>query len=168
LPNDAKWYAIWTHSHCEQLVHDQLATKGFEVFLPRVQAWSRQGARRKLAASPMFPGYLFLRDCLDKASYVEVIKSRGLVRILGERWDRLSFIPDEEIDVVQKIADAGLPALPYPYLRHGQRLRILRGPLSGVEGIFVEGDPRKGLLVLTVELLQRSVAVEIDCTLVAA
>lgn len=116
----------------------------------------------------MFPGYLFIRHSLDKASYVEVLKSRGLVRILGERWDRLSSIPDDEIDAVRKVADAGLPVLPYLYLREGQRMRIQRGPLAGVEGIFVKGDPQKGLLVLSVELLQRSVAVEIDCTLVTA
>jgi len=116
----------------------------------------------------MFPGYLFIRHCMDKTSYVEVLKSRGLVRVLGERWDRLSQIPDDEIDAVRKIADAGLPALPYPYLREGQRMRIQRGPLAGVEGIYVMGDPHKGLLVLSVELLHRSVAVEIDCTLVAA
>ena len=69
---------------------------------------------------------------------------------------------------MRKVADAGLPALPYPYLREGQRMRILHGPLAGVEGIFVTGDPHKGLLVLSVEMLRRSVAVEVDCTLVAA
>jgi len=168
LPNDPKWHAIWTHSNCEQLVLDQLAPKGFQVFLPRVQVWSRQGATRKLVPAPMFPGYLFIRHAMDKSSYVEVLKSRGLVRVLGERWDRLSSIPDQEIEAVRRVAESGLPALPYPFLREGQRIRILRGPLSGVEGLFVEGDPRKGLLVLTVELLHRSLAVEIDCTLVAA
>ena len=121
-----------------------------------------------MVSTPMFPGYLFLRHSMDKTSYVEVLKSRGLVRILGERWDRLSPIPDDEIDAVRKITAAGLPVLPYLYLREGQRMRIQRGPLAGVEGIFLKGDPQKGLLVLSVELLQRSVAVEIDCTLVIA
>lgn len=163
-----KWHALWTHSNCEQLVHDQLKTKGFQVFLPRVQAWRRLGDDKKLLSVPMFPGYLFIRHSMDKTSYVEVLKSRGVVRILGERWDRLSSIPDDEMDCVRTLADTGLPALPYPYLREGQRMRIQRGPLAGVEGIFVMGDADKGLLVLSVELLSRSVAVEIDCTLVAA
>ncbi|HET9481575.1 MAG TPA: transcription termination/antitermination NusG family protein [Candidatus Polarisedimenticolia bacterium] len=168
MPNDPKWHALWTHSNCEQLVHDQLAPRGFQVFLPRVEAWRRHGGERKLVSSPMFPGYLFLRHSMDKTSCVEVQKSRGLVRILGERWDRLSSIPDDEIDAVQKIAAAGLPALPYPFLREGQRMRVLRGPLAGVEGILVMGAPEKGLLVLSVELLHRSVAVQFDCTLVTA
>ena len=166
--NDPKWHALWTNSNCEQLVHDQLAPRGFHVFLPRLQVWSRRGGSRKLVSSPMFPGYLFLRHCLDKASCADVLKTRGLVRILGARWDRLSSIPDDEIEVVRKIAAAEMLVLPHPFLREGQRVRILRGPLAGVEGIFVTDDPHKGLLVLSVELLRRSVAVEIDCTLVTA
>lgn len=166
--NDPKWHALWTHSRCEQKVHDQLIPRGFEVFLPRIQAGGRQGSNGQRAFSPMFPGYLFLRHAMDRAACVEVLKAKGLVKILGERWDRLASIPDDQIDVVRKAADAGLAALPHPYLREGQRVRILRGPLAGVEGIFVRGDAPKGLLVLSLELLRRSVAVEIDRTLVAA
>lgn len=104
MPNDPKWYA-------EQMVHDRLEPRGFQVFLPRVQTWSRHGARRQRLSSPMFPGYLFLRHPMDNASRVEVLKSRGLVRI-GERWYRLSTILDDEIDVLRTIAVGGLPALP--------------------------------------------------------
>lgn len=168
LNDTRKWYALWTHSNCEQMVHDHLAPRGFQVFLPRVQIWKRRGGSRKLISAPMFPGYLFLRQAMDKASCVEVLKSKGLVRILGAGWDRPLPIPDDQIDVVRRAADSGLPVLAYPYLREGQRIRILRGPLAGVEGILVMSDPHKGLLVLSVELLHTSVAIEIDCTLVAA
>lgn len=166
--NEPNWYALWTNSNCEQLVHDQIQRKGFDVFYPKVTSWNRRGKTRQLTTSSMFPGYLFLRHAMDKSSYIEILKSRGLVRILGERWDRLSPIPDDEIHGVRRVCDAGLPALPYPYLRDGQRMRILRGPLADLEGIFLRGNPQKGLLVLSVELLRRSVAVEIDCTYVAA
>lgn len=115
----------------------------------------------------MFPGYLFLRHtAMDKLSYIEVCKTRGLVRILGERWDRLGTVPGGEIEAIQKVIEAELPALPHPYLREGQRVRVVRGPLASAEGILVKSEPEKGLLVLSVELLQRSVAVQIDCTLV--
>jgi transcription antitermination factor NusG len=116
----------------------------------------------------MFPGYLFLHHAFDKASYVEVLKARGLVTILGERWDRLAVVPDAEIQAIRRVLDVRLPVLPYPYLREGQRVRIADGPLRDVEGIMVRSNPRKGLLVLSVELLRRSIAVEVDCTLVAA
>ena len=92
--DDARWFALWTNSHCEQLVCDQLAAKGFETFLPTVGEWSRRGGVRRVIPRPMFPGYLFVRHAIEKRSYVEIMKARGLVRILGERWDRLSAIGD--------------------------------------------------------------------------
>lgn len=160
----AGWYALWTHSHCEQLVFDQLAAKGFRPFLPEIEVWTRRGGPRHLSRIPMFPGYLFLLHALDKGSYIEVRKARGLVRILGERWDRLAVVPESEIEVFRRIVNARVPVLPHPYLREGQKVRITRGPLTDVEGVLVRTKPHKGLLVLSVDLLQRSVAVEVDCT----
>jgi transcriptional antiterminator NusG len=158
------WYALWTHSHCEQLAYDQLVQKGFCAFLPKVDAWSRRRGVRHLVRAPMFPSYLFLRHVMNKAAYLEVTKVRGLVRVLGERWDRLTTIPVEEMQAIEKVTAARHPVLPFPYLKEGQRARITRGPLAGVEGILVEARPRQGLLVLSLHLLQRSVAVVVDGT----
>ena len=163
-----KWYALWTKSHCEQLVFDRLGAKGFHVFLPKIEAWSRQDGMRHRIPVPMFPSYLFLHHALDLNSYIEVLKTRELVRILGDGRDRLAVVPDAEIDAIQKVVHAHLPTLPYPFLREGQRVRITKGPLAGVEGILVHTKPNKGLLVLSIELFQRSVAVEVDCTFAVA
>ncbi len=149
-------------------MHDQLTAKGFEAFLPEIGAWARRGERRSLARVPMFPGYLFLHHVMSKASYVEVRKSIGLVSVLGERWDRLAVVPDSEVDAIKRALVGSQPVFPYPYLREGQRVRIRGGPLVGVEGIFVRGNPNKGLLIVSINMLQRSVAVEVDCTLVDA
>jgi len=162
------WHALWTRSHCEQLVHDQLVAKGFDLFLPMIDRWSRRGGLRHLIRVPMFPGYVFLNSVVDKASYVEVVKARGLVRVLGERWDQLATVPARELEAIRRIVDAGVPALPYAYLREGQRVRITRGPLTDVEGILVRTKPNRGLLVVSVDLLQRSVAAHVDCTWVVA
>jgi len=75
-------------------------------------------------------------------------------------------VPGAEIEAIQVVMQASLSALPYPYLREGQRIRITSGPLANVEGILVRINPTKGLLVLSIDLLRRSVAVEVDCTLV--
>ena len=163
-----KWYALWTKSHCEQMVFDQLAAKGFQVFLPKVEAWSRRGGVRHHIPVPMFPGYLFLHHAMELNSYIEVLKTRELVRVLGDGRDRLAVVPDAEIEAIQKVVQAQLPALPYPFLREGQRVRITEGPLAGVEGILVHTKPNKGLLVLSIELFQRSVAVEVDCAFAVA
>jgi transcription termination/antitermination protein NusG len=162
------WYALYTRSHCEQLVAEQLAAKGFDVFLPKLETWSQRMGRQHLISLPMFPSYLFLHHAIDLTSYTEVCKVRGLVRILGERWDRLGIIPGAEIEAIQKVAAAGLPMLPHPFLKEGRRVRITRGPLAGAEGILVRTKPGKGLLVLSVELLQRSVVVEVACSAIVA
>jgi transcription antitermination factor NusG len=116
----------------------------------------------------MFPGYLFLQHAIDKISYIEVCKARGLVRILGQRWDQLSVVPDAEIEAIHTTLQASIPVMSHPYLREGQRVRITQGPLRGVEGILIQSKPAKGLLILSVDLLQRSIAVEIDCSVVTA
>jgi transcription antitermination factor NusG len=158
------WYAIWTHSHCEQAVHDQFVERGFRSFLPVINTWSRRRGVKRLIPAPMFPGYLFLRHQMDKTGYIDVTRVKGVVRVLGERWDRLSPIPDDEIDAIEKAARGERRVLPFPYMAQGQRARITAGPLTGVEGILVESRTRQGLLVLSVKLLQRSVAVVVDGT----
>lgn len=163
-----RWRVLWTHSNCEQLVRDQLAAGGFDVFLPMAEAWSRRGGLRRRERQPVFRGYVFLRHALDKATYLKIYRTRGLVRILGERWDRLDFVQDAEIEAIQRLVQSRLPLLPHPYLREGQRVRIRRGPLADLEGFVVRVNPKKGLLVVSVNLLQRSVAVELDCTALEA
>lgn len=156
------WHALWTRSHCEQLVYDQLFQKGIHAFLPTVARWSARRGVRHLVRPPMFPGYLFVRHEMDKAGYLEVTRVRGVVRVLGDRWDRLATIPDHEMAAIERVAASDQPILSFPYLTEGQRARITRGPLAGVEGVFVEARPRQRLLVLSVHLLQRSVAVVVD------
>ena len=163
-----RWRVLWTHSNCEQLLREQLAAKGFEVFLPMAEAWSHRAGVRRLERLPVFRGYVFLRHAMDKAAYLQVYRARGLVRILGERWDRLDFVPDAEIEAIQRLTQSRVPLLPHPYLKDGQRVRITRGPLAHLEGFVVRVNPKKGLLVVSVNLLQRSVAVELDCTALAA
>ena len=167
-PSVPRWYALYTRSHCEQLVYNQLVARGFRAFLPKIEMWSRRAGQRHLASMPMFSNYLFLRHAMNKMSYIEVRQARGLVRILGERWDRLGVVPDAEIQAIQKVLYARVPVLSHPYLKEGQRVRILGGALAGVEGLLVRYRPEKGIVVLSIDLLQRSVAVEVDCSIVAA
>jgi len=167
-PINPLWYAVWTRSHCEQLVTDQLLARGFETFLPKVNAWMRVGKTRRRAEQPLFPGYLFIRHALDKASHVEILKARGVVRLLGDRWDRLSHVPEEEVHAVRRMVESGEPVFRHRQLHEGDRVRITNGPLQGLEGWFVKARPTKGLFLVSVSLLHRSVAVEVDATIVEA
>lgn len=165
---DPDWHAVWTRSNCEDLVSSQLAVRGFEVFFPTAATWSRRSLERRRVQVPLFPGYLFVRQPIDKTRYVEILKARGVVRVLGEGWDRLVPIAAEEIESIQRVVRTGQLVFPYRHLQAGDRVRITRGPLQGVEGFFVRDRLEKGLLVLSVHLLRRSVAVEVDCTFVEA
>ena len=165
---DARWHALWTRSHCERVVWDGLTAKGFHAFLPTIDVWSsRAGARHRIQV-PMFPGYLFLNHPMDKTAYTEVRKTRGLVCFLGEGWDNLAVVPPREIEAIQKVVQSRTSVFPHAYLRAGQRVRITRGPLADVEGVLVQQKPDKGLLVLSIAMLRRSIAVEVDCTWIVA
>jgi transcriptional antiterminator NusG len=162
---EPQWFVLWTRSHCEQLVHDQLAAKGFHPFLPSIEVWSRRANVRRRIRVPMFPGYLFLHEALDKHADVEVRKARGVVGILGDGWDRRAAVPPHEVEAIRRVVDTRVAARPRPYLKEGQRVRIIRGPMTDVEGILLRIKDNKGFLVLSVDLLQRSVAMEVDCTM---
>ncbi len=163
------WYALWTRHQSEQLVKDQLERKGFTAFLPTVDVWQRRQGARLRARVPMFPGYLFLHHAMDKDAYVVVANTRGLIKLLGERWDCLATIPEQEITNVQRLHTSTAAARPYPYdaFQPGQRIVITDGPLAGIRGVLVRTHPDRGILVVSIHLLQRSVAVEIDDALVA-
>jgi transcription termination/antitermination protein NusG len=162
------WHALWTHSQCEALVRDQLVARGFDVFLPQLERWSFRGSKRSRRTAPLFPGYLFLNHPgLDKHSYLEVCRVRGLVRILGERWDRLAVVPTTQIEAVRTILQSEAEPRPYPYLASGRRVRICEGPLRDVEGFLVDATDDRPLLVVSIELFCRSLSVEIDGNLVA-
>ena len=168
MADSAQWFVAWTHSNSERLVHNQLAGRGFDTFLPMLKTWSRRRGTRSMIDVPMFPGYVFVRHAIDRRSHAEILKARGIVRLLGARWDQLASVSDREVDAIRRMAGAPMPVMPHTFLREGQRVRIASGPLDGVEGILVSTRPQKGLLVVSIELLQRSVAVEVDCTQVAA
>jgi transcription antitermination factor NusG len=157
------WYAIWTRSHSERLVYDQLSALGFSAFLPELGMWSKRQGQMHVVPMPMFPGYLFVRDSMDKHAYIEMLKVRGLVRILENGWTRLTPIPDEEVSSIERVMQAGLPMLPHA-LHEGDLVRVTEGPLKGVEGVFVQDKPESGRLIVSIGLLGRGIAVEVNCT----
>jgi transcription antitermination factor NusG len=105
----SNWYAIWTRSHSERLVHEQLAALGFKAFLPELGLWSKRQGQMRVVQTPMFPGYLFVRDSMDKHAYIQMLKVRGLVRILENGWTKLTPVPDDEVSAIEIAMQAGVP-----------------------------------------------------------
>ena len=156
------WYAVWLRSHDEHVVSRQLLSKGFQPFLPEVPTWSRRLGTKHPISAPMFPGYLFVRAALDKDRYIDLMKVQGVVQVLEDGWTRLTPMPDTQIDAIRQIASADVVVFPGAHVRGGERVRVIEGPLAGVEGLFVHDRLSKGRLVVSVEMLGRSIAVEMD------
>ncbi len=158
------WYAVWTRSQCELQVRDDLAARGFDTFLPTAPAWVQRQGRRRRVLAPLFPGYLFLRHELDPASHADVLRARGVVRLLGQ-GPAPTAIDGAEIEAVRRLASSGLPLARRDALEAGQRVRVMAGPLAGLEGRYLRSRGQ-GLFLIAVTLLRRSVAAEVDAALV--
>jgi transcription antitermination factor NusG len=153
-----QWFALYTRSRHEQLVKRLLDGKGIENFLPLHERTSQWTDRKKKLSLPLFPGYLFVR--IASSNRLGVLKTPGAVYIVGNGIDLLP-IPEEQIASIQSLVDRGLKYDPYPYIKIGSRVRIKDGPLSGVEGVLVR-KKRRSCLVISVDIIQRSVSVETD------
>lgn len=158
------WFALQVRTRQEAGVSEQLAGHGFEQFLPLYKVRKRWSDRIKEVDAPLFPGYLFCR--FNPQDRLPILKTPGVIQIVGFK-NGPSAVDETEILSIQTLVAAGVPHQPWPFLATGDRVRIESGPLFGLEGILTEVK-RSHRLVLSVTLLQRSVAVEIDSAHVTA
>jgi transcription antitermination factor NusG len=154
----SSWYAIRVRPRWEKLVASALHGKDYDEFVPLYRKQSRWSDRVKEIDLPLFPGYVFCRSGLSGRP--PLITTPGVIGILSFGGSP-AIISDEEIEAIKTVVDSSVSAGPWPYLHEGRRVRIHRGALTGVEGLLVrvKNDWR---VVLSVEVLCRSVAVEID------
>ena len=152
------WCAIYTRHQHEKAIAQILSAKGLEVFLPLYNSTRRWKDRTVHLSLPLFPCYLFLRGMKERR--LDVVTTPGIVSVLSINGEPAA-IPESEIESVRKAIEWGNRVEPHPFLRTGDRVRVISGPLQGLEGILVR---RKNLyrLVLSVEILERSAAVEVD------
>ena len=155
------WYVIHARSKHEAKVESALRQKGVEIFLPRITVRSRRQDRRLFLEVPLFPGYLFVQTVLEPYAYYQIIKLPGVVRLLGENG-RPGAVPPEQVNSIQAIVKSERPYYPWAYLGQGRQVRIMEGPLAGTIGIILRRREKKQRLVVSVELFQRSVAVELE------
>jgi transcription antitermination factor NusG len=156
--NDGRgWWAVYTRHHHEQSVTEMLQAKGLEVFLATCQSRRRWKDRAKVLTVPVFPCYVFVRE--QSNSRLEVVSTPGVHMILT-RGEQLAVINDAEIQAIRRASGESSNFEPCPYLKSGEQVRVIRGPLKDVEGVLVRnaGELR---LVLSVELLGQSASVEV-------
>jgi len=152
------WYALQVRSRKENYVASQIMRQGYECFLPTYKCIRNWSDRRKEVEQPLFPGYLFCR--FDFQQRRPVILTPGVLQIIGIGRTPVP-VSEDEIRALQLAVSSEIPKQPWPYLEVGQRVRVNYGTLAGLEGILVnlKGNHR---VVLSVTLLQRSVAMEVD------
>lgn len=155
---DPQWYAVYTRSRHEKTVAAKLDEKRIEVFLPLRKILRRWKDRRKEVNMPLFSSYVFVRIPLSQK--LPVLQTPGVVQILSE-GNKPVPIPEEQIDSIQKLVDSRLRYDPYPYLKEGTQVSVIRGPLQGVTGILLK-KRKQHLLVLSVDLIQQSAALQVD------
>jgi len=141
------------------MVASALTNIGVTTFLPLVTEMHRWSDRRKSVDVPLFPGYVFVQIPNSPEAQLRVLKTSGVVQFVGNRQGA-SPIDDKEIDHVRTVTEQRISCSPYPFLQVGQRVRIRGGSLDGIEGILV-GRDSASKLVISIELIQRSLAVSI-------
>ena len=164
IPNPAggdrpeNWYALYTCPRHEKRVAEQMEERSICCFLPLYRSVRRWKDRRKELELALFPGYVFVHIALrDK---LQVLKVPGAVRLVTFNGEPAA-LPEQEIECLRKRQSNYGTIEPHPYLRVGRRVRVRSGPMQGLEGI-IRRSKDKCRVVFSLELIMRSVAVEVD------
>ena len=155
-----QWYAVCTRHQHEKTAARIMEYKDLEVFLPLYKARHRWKDRIKEVSVPLFPGYLFVREGLKR--WLAILSTPGVSSIVSSGSQPVA-IPFLEIEGIKRVVESTLRVEPHPFLKSGDRVRVKCGPIAGVEGILIR-HKNVARLVLSVELLGNSAAVEVDAT----
>lgn len=157
---EKNWYAVYTIVRHEKSAGNALLEKGIETFLPLRKITSRWKDRWKRIQVPLFPGYLFIQMARGPREILNVLKTRGVIRVLGAGEDPAP-VPGEQIHALKTLMESSLAYDPVEEYRPGKEACVFNGPLKGIHGTIVE---RRGAfrLIIAVDMIHRAVAVEVD------
>ena len=158
LAQTPRWFAVHTRHQHEQPVARALSGKGFSVFLPTYDAVHRWTDRKKCVKSPLFPGYLFFANEINRQ--IQILSTPGVNAII-KTGNVPAEISNDEIIAIRRMVESSLRVEPHPFINEGDIVRIKAGPLAGLEGI-VSRKKDALRLVLSIQILGQSAAVEID------
>jgi transcription antitermination factor NusG len=155
---EQRWYAAYTSANHEKRVAEQLSVREVEHFLPLYESVRQWKDRRVRLQLPLFAGYVFVRMALRDRLRVQQVP--GVAWLVGFHGT-IAALPEEEIEALRANLASGVRAAPHPYLTEGRRVCVKSGPLAGLQGILVKRK-NKTRFVVSVELIQRAMAVEVD------
>ena len=157
---DRYWYVLHTRSRFEQVVFTGLEGKSLETFLPKITVMSRRRDRRKTLQVPLFPGYVFVKSALDAYQRLEIVKTVGVVRIVGNKEGPVP-VPDEAIESLRIMIAAGDDIQTGTRFRKGDRVIVVNGPLTGVKGTFVRHKGGRGRVVVAIDAMEQYASVQV-------
>ena len=157
---ELRWYALHTRARHERVVEHRLREQGMEAFLPTVRETHRWSDRKKTVEVPLFSCYVFVRCSLSSEDRTRVCRVESALGFVGTRGTGVP-IPDEQIENVRSALSQTAPCRSHPFLKVGQRVRVCGGAMDGVEGVFLSENGDQSL-VISVDVIQRSLAVRID------
>lgn len=153
------WFGVRVRPKGEARASNALSMRGFEAFLPTRKVRRHWSDRVKTLDEPLFPGYLFCR--FDPRERIRILDVPAVIQIVGIASTPVP-VSDAEISALQTMVTSRLMLTPWPYLSCGQQVRIGYGPLTGVQGIVTRAEDGNPRVVVSITLLQRSVATEIE------
>ena len=160
LPTDAQWFAVWTRSRQEKSTAALLKTLQVPHYLPLKSETRRWSDRKQSVTVPLFSGYLFVHINSENQSKLQVLKSPGVVGLVGNGSGPTP-IPAEQVELIRTVLNSGVEYSNCEYFEEGDRVRVIRGALAGVEGTLLNGNSQSRLTV-SIDTIQHSLAVSVS------
>jgi len=159
-PSGSRWFAVWTRSRQEKVAASVLQTFGVPHFLPLKSELRQWSDRKRVVDIPLFSGYLFVRINLLKDNKIRILKTPGVVGFVGNHTGPLP-IPDQQIDDIRAVLSQGVEFTVLPFLEEGERVRVVRGVLAGVEGRLIRANTASRLAI-SIEMIHKSLVVSVS------
>ncbi|MBC2694534.1 MAG: UpxY family transcription antiterminator [Desulfobacteraceae bacterium] len=154
------WYVLHTKSRFESVLNDGLIKKSIEVFLPKIKVRSKRRDRKAIIQVPLFPGYLFVKSDLDPYEHIEIVKTVGAVRIIGNKDGPLA-VSNESIESLQIMVAGNNDVTTGKHLRKGDIVMVVNGPFTSVTGTFISYKGKERVVVY-IEALGQFASVEVS------
>jgi transcription elongation factor/antiterminator RfaH len=154
------WYVLHTKSRFENVVNDGLFKKSLEVFLPKIRVRSKRRDRKLMIHVPLFPGYVFVKSDLHPTEYLEILKTPGVVRVVGNKSGPLPVFP-ETVESLKIMLDGGEEIITGSRFKKGDKIMVVDGPFAGIIGYFIQYRGQ-GRVIVNIEALGQFAAVNVS------
>jgi len=161
-PGNAHWYAVYCKHRHERAVRDRLVGLNLSAHVADYQARVRWGSRQRTTTKNLLPGYVLVHEEMTPAKYLRVLQAPGVVRFVGNPWPWLSWIPEDQMESIRLLLRSREEFADVSFWREGDQVEVLAGPLAGLRGYYGGSAGRWASVVVSVDLLQRSVSVRVN------